>query len=63
MRIIEERDARTKNRKEAKKIFDRRFSLSASHSEDTFRLLDEGLITYADGSPQMYIKKGVIDSC
>ena len=61
MRIIEERDARTRNRKEAKKIFDRRFSLSASHSEDTFRLLDEGLITYADGSPQMYIKKGVID--
>lgn len=61
MRIIEERDARTRNRKEAKRIFDKRFSLSASSSIDTFRLLDEGLITYADGSPQMYIKKGVID--
>lgn len=61
MRIIEERDARTRNRKEAKRIFDKRFSLSASSSTDTFRLLDEGLITYADGSPQMYIKKGVID--
>lgn len=63
MRIIEERDARTAHRKECKKIFDKRFSLSVTPSsqDDTYRLLDEGLITYADGSPQMYIKKGVID--
>lgn len=62
MRIIEERDARTEHRKEMKRIFDKRFSLSSSDApSDTFRLLDEGLITYADGSPQMYIKKGVID--
>lgn len=63
MRIIEERDARTAHRKECKKIFDKKFSLSVTPSseDDTYRLLDEGLITYADGSPQMYIKKGVID--
>lgn len=63
MRIIEERDARTAHRKECKRIFDKRFSLSVepSSEDDTYRLLDEGLITYADGSPQMYIKKGVID--
>lgn len=63
MRIIEERDARTAHRKECKRIFDKRFSLSVTPTseDDTYRLLDEGLITYADGSPQMYIKKGVID--
>ena len=62
MRVIEERDARTKNRKECKRIFDTKYVLAASPTSDgTFRLLDEGLITYADGSPQMYIKKGVID--
>lgn len=62
MRVIEERDARTKNRKECKRIFDSKYSLSANLTSDgLYRLLDEGLITYADGSPQMYIKKGVVD--
>lgn len=62
MRIIDEREARTKNRKECKRIFDSKYSLSVSSPSDgKFRLLDEGLITYADGSPYMYIKRGVID--
>lgn len=62
MRVIEERDARTKNRKECKRIFDNKYSLGVFPASDgRYRLLDEGLVTYADGSPQMYIKKGVID--
>lgn len=62
MRVIDEREARTKNRKECKRIFDSKYSLSVSSPSDSkYRLLDEGLITYADGTPYMYIKRGVID--
>ena len=72
MNIIDERDERTKKRKIAKAKFDEIITLSATTSKgtvnlsakpsgDKIRLLDEGMIVYADGSPDFYIQKGTIN--
>lgn len=71
MNIIDERDERTKKRKIAKAKFDEIITLSAFEGKGTVnlaaktagesvRLLDEGMIVYADGSPDFYIQKGTI---
>lgn len=57
---IEERDKRTLKRKLAKKKFDEKFKFASSDKEQKIRLLDEGVVTYSDGSPQFYIEKGTI---
>lgn len=72
MNIIDERDERTKKRKIAKAKFDEIITLSATTGKGTvnlsakadesgIRLLDEGMIVYADGSPDFYIQKGTIN--
>jgi len=72
--IVKERDDNDKLRKKAKKKYDKHFKLSDDGapyklsttpsivvSDDGYhRLLDEGTITYGDGSIRGYIKKGAI---
>lgn len=71
MNFIDERDERTKKRRIAKAKFDEIITLSAFTKKGTvnlsakaeeggLRLLDEGMIVYADGSPDFYIMKGTI---
>lgn len=73
MKIIDDRDQRTRKRKKAKDKLDRAITLSANplvsnkavtlsvnKSNDDVRLLDEGSIVTADGTLDLYIKKGVI---
>lgn len=62
MNVLEERDKRTKYRKECKKIFDAKFDMSSDspNGGPVYRLLDEGVVTYADGTPMMYLMKGVL---
>lgn len=58
---IEERDKRTLKRKLAKKKFDERVNFSSSDKSQKVRLLDEGIVTYSDATPQFYIEKGTIE--
>lgn len=69
---IQQRDERTEERKEAKKIWDQVITLSKKAengktflspkklSGKTVRLLDEGTVVTASGQPDFYIKKGTI---
>ena len=57
--LLKDRDKRTAKRKMDKKAWDKQFDLSAD-SKNSIRLLDEGMVTYADGSPLFYIKKGTL---
>lgn len=57
--LLKERDKRTAKRKMDKKAWDKQFDLSAD-SKNSIRLLDEGMVTYGDGSPLFYIKKGTL---
>ena len=58
---IEARDKRTVKRRLAKKKFDDRVSFASTDKEQKVRLLDEGVVTYSDGSPYMFIEKGTIE--
>jgi hypothetical protein len=58
---IEERDKRTVKRRLAKKKFDDRVNFASTDKEQKVRLLDEGVVTYSDGSPYMFIEKGTIE--
>lgn len=62
MNVLEERDKRTKYRKECKKVFDAKFDMSSDtpNGGPVYRLLDEGVVTYADGTPMMYLMKGTL---
>ena len=62
MNVLEEREKRTKYRKECKKIFDNKFDMSSStpNNGPVYRLLDEGVVTFGDGTPMMYIMKGTL---
>lgn len=57
--LIKDRDKRTAKRKMDKAKFDAMFDLSVDNPY-RIRLLDEGMVTYSDGSPYFYIKKGTI---
>lgn len=57
--LIKDRDRRTAKRKMDKEKFDAMFDLSVDNPQ-RIRLLDEGMVTYGDGSPYFYIKKGTI---
>lgn len=64
MNIIEDRNFRTKMRKLAKKRYDKMIDLAVSENSDEpirARLLDEGAVTYADGTIMFYIAKGAIE--
>lgn len=58
---IEERDRRTVKRRLAKKKFDDRVNFASTDKVQKVRLLDEGVVTYSDGSPYMFIEKGTIE--
>lgn len=58
---IEERDKRTVKRRLAKKKFDDRIKFASEDKAQKVRLLDEGVVTYTDGSPYMFIEKGTIE--
>lgn len=62
MNVLEERDKRTKYRKECKKVFDAKFDMSSDtpNGGPVYRLLDEGVVTFADGTPMMYLMKGTL---
>lgn len=71
MKLIDDRDARTKKRQKAKEKLDKQITLSTApedrtcklslnRSEGMVRLLDEGSIVMADGNLDFYIKKGAI---
>lgn len=57
--LLKDRDKRTAKRKMDKKAWDKQFDLAAD-SKNSIRLLDEGMVTYSDGSPLFYIKKGTL---
>ena len=59
MNIIDERDKRTIYRKLRKKEYDNILTLSVSDGQKV-RLLDEGTVVDAYGSPLFYIRKGVL---
>lgn len=59
MNIIDERDVRTIHRKLKKKEYDEIITLSTD-SDDYVRLLDEGMVVRADGTPDFYIMKGTL---
>lgn len=60
--LLDERDKRTVMRKLAKKKYDEMITLSPSEPESqVVRLLDEGAVTYADGSLDFYIAKGTLE--
>lgn len=74
--IIKDVEKRYMNRKKRKALFDDTVELNVKQPEtaickmaskssskigDSVRLLDEGYVMYADGSPDFYIKKGVIE--
>lgn len=64
MKLIDERNIRTKMRKIAKKKFDKLVDLAVSdnYSEPIrARLLDEGAVTYANGEVDFYIAKGALE--
>lgn len=74
--LIDERQSSWIERKKAKKKYDSILSLSNAAKEDmdvgialkakesngtyTARLLDEGMVVFSDGSPRMYLQKGVL---
>lgn len=60
MNIIDERDVRTIHRKLKKKEYDEIITLSTG-SDDYVRLLDEGMVVRADGTPDFYIMKGTLE--
>ena len=60
MNIIDERDVRTVYRKLRKKEYDDMLTLSVSREEEV-RLLDEGMVVDAYGSPLFYIMKGTLE--
>ncbi len=57
--LIKDREARTVARKIRKSEWDSMIQLSANNSTGV-RLLDEGMVVMANGAPDFYIKKGVI---
>lgn len=59
MRIIDERDKRNKQRKRMKAEYDNVMKLSAAEPSWN-RLIQEGMITYSDGSPYFYINRGTL---
>ena len=61
MNIIDERDRRTIYRKAKKKQYDELMTLS-TENEKWVRLLDEGMVTYGDGTPWFYLAKGTLKS-
>ena len=58
MNIIDERDKRNRTRRRMKEQYDSVMTLSAN--DKWYRLLQEGMITFSDGSPYFYIMKGAI---
>lgn len=59
MNIIDERDVRTIHRKLKKKEYDEIITLSTDN-DDYVRLLDEGMVVTAQGTPDFYIMKGTL---
>lgn len=59
MNIIDERDVRTVYRKLKKKEYDDILTLSTKKDE-TYRLLDEGMVVNGRGNPDFYIMKGTL---
>lgn len=60
MDLIKQRDTRTVRRKLAKEMYDSTIDLATEEHVQTVRLLDEGTVTYADGSINFYIEKGTL---
>lgn len=61
MNIIDERDVRTIHRKLQKKKYDEILTLSVSDGGQSVRLLDEGTVVSASGSPLFYLTKGTLE--
>lgn len=60
MDLIKNRDTRTVRRKLAKEMYDSTIDLATEEHVQTVRLLDEGTVTYSDGSINFYIEKGTL---
>lgn len=58
MNIIDERDKRNRARRRMKDQYDSVMTLSAE--DRWYPLLQEGMVTYSDGSPYFYIMKGAL---
>lgn len=60
MNIIDRRDKGNAHRKRMKEQYDSAMKLSVQESGEWYPLLQEGMITYSDGSPYFYIMRGTI---
>lgn len=59
MNIIKERDKRNTHRKNMKELYDSQMKLSVTEN-GWVPLLQEGMVTYADGTPWFYIMRGAL---
>lgn len=60
MNIIDRRDKGNEHRKRMKEQYDSAMKLSVQESGEWYPLLQEGMITYSDGTPYFYIMRGTL---
>lgn len=60
MNIIDRRDKGNAHRRRMKEQYDSAMKLSVQESGEWYPLLQEGMVTYADGSPYFYIMRGTL---
>lgn len=60
MNIIDRRNKGNEHRKRMKEQYDSAMKLSTQESGDWYPLLQEGMITYSDGTPYFYIMRGTL---
>ena len=61
MNIIDRRDKGNEHRKRMKEQYDSAMKLSVQESGEWYPLLQEGMITYSDGTPYFYIMRGTLE--
>ena len=61
MNIIDRRDKGNEHRKRMKEQYDSAMKLSVQESGEWYPLLQEGMVTYSDGTPYFYIMRGTLE--
>lgn len=61
MNIIDRRDKGNEHRKRMKEQYDSAMKLGVQESGEWYPLLQEGMVTYSDGTPYFYIMRGTLE--
>lgn len=61
MNIIDRRDKGNEHRKRMKEQYDSAMKLGVKESGEWYPLLQEGMVTYSDGTPYFYIMRGTLE--